>query len=411
MQVLKNSSIAIGIEWTLHDSVADARKAAAIKGKVLSVRKIISGECVQGVCAVPPKSKKLQAGALLVAAAASDALVYESLGNGLAWVCAIREGIPLHGFDVVVDEDSAKSTLAEVMSYVPAAAIYGNNTGAKCTLDELFAQLSAADRKAATLSPSSSPVTVIALAAVLVLLGGTALFMYRHFEQKSAGEASTASQWQSAEEVRRAQEAFNAEVAQAKLRFWHARSPTRQFALWYDVLRSLPVSANGWTPSSFTCDLAACQVVWKRDARALPSDSGNLPGSASPQAFNPAKNESTTSFALAAFDTVTHADGMSRIDRYLLDVGVSANPYRLVLDPSQAAVTVTPPAGVEGLAAQTIGQEGVWRATGSNPLLAPGFLQRIELPGVALTAMSIKNLNLGRPQYTIELEGRYRVGS
>ncbi|QAU35250.1 type 4b pilus protein PilO2 [Janthinobacterium sp. 17J80-10] len=411
MQVLKNSSIAIGIEWTLHDSVADARKVATAKGKVLAVRKIIAGECVQGICTAPPKSKKLQAGALLVAAAANDALVYESLGNGLAWVCAIREGIPLHGFDVVVDEDSAKSTLAEVMSYVPAAAIYGNTTGAKCTLDELFAQLNAADKKAATLSAPSSLVTVIALAAILVLLGAAALFVYRHLQQKTSGEASTARQWQSAEEVRRAQEAFNAEVAQARLRFWHARSPTRQFALWYDVLRSLPVSANGWTPSTFTCDLASCQVVWKRDARALPSAAANLPGSASPQAFNPALNESTTSFPLGAFDSVTHSEGMTKIDRYLLDVGVNVNPFRLILDQSQTAVTVTPPAGVEGVTAQTIGQEGVWRATGSNPLLAPGFLHRIELPGVALNAISIKNLNLGRPQYTIELEGRYRVGS
>lgn len=411
MQVLKNSSIAIGIEWTLHDSIADARKAAAGKGKVLAVRKIIAGECVQGVCSAPSKAKRLQAGALLVAAAANDALVYESLGNGLAWVCAIREGIPLHGFDVVVDENSAKATLAEVMSYVPAAAVYGNNPGAKCSLDDLLSQLGAADRKAATLSAPSSPVTVIALAAVLVGLGGIALFAYRYFDQQNAGQASSAIQWQSAEEARRAQESFNAEVAQARLQFWHARSPSRQFALWYDVLRSLPVSANGWTPSTFTCDLAACQVVWKRDPRALPSAVADLPGGAGQQAFNPALNESTTSFSLAAFDPVAHAEGAARIDRYLADVGVNVSQYKLVLNPSQTAVTIAPPAGVQGVAAQTIGQEGAWRATGGNPLLAPEFLRRIELPGVALNAISIKNLNLGRPQYTIELEGRYRVGS
>lgn len=411
MQVLKNSSIAIGIEWMLHDSVADAKKAASAKGKVLAVRKLIAGECVQGICSAPPKTKKLQAGALLVAAAASDALVYESLGNGLAWVCAIREGIPLHGFDVVVDENSAKAILAEVMSYVPAAAIYGNTPGVKCSLDELFAQLTVADKKAAVLSVASNPVAVIALAVGIVLLGAIALFVYRHFEQRNAGNASSAMQWQSEEELRRAKEAFHAEVAQARQRFWHARSPSRQFALWFDVLRSLPVSANGWTPGTFTCDLAACQVVWKRDARALPSAVADLPGSANPQTFNPALNESTTSFPVAALDLLTHTEGFARIDRYLLDVSVNVNQFKLVLNPSQTAVTVTPPAGVQGLAAETIGQEGVWRATGSNSLLAPEFLRRIELPGVALNAISIKNLNLGRPQYTIELEGRYRVGN
>src|SRR4051812_21513372 len=129
MQVLKNSSIAVGIEWTLHDSIAEAKKAAAGKRNVLVVRKVISGECVQGVCKAPGKSRKLQAGALLLASVAKDVLVYHSLGDGNAWVCAIREGIPLHGFDVVVDEKSAKSTLAEVMSYVPLAAIYGDTPG------------------------------------------------------------------------------------------------------------------------------------------------------------------------------------------------------------------------------------------------------------------------------------------
>ncbi len=117
MRVLNNSSVAVGIEWTLHESLAQAKKAVAGKKKILVARKTISGECVQGICVAAPKAAKLQAGALLAAAVANDVLIYHNLGDGNAWVCAVREGIPLHGFDLVADEESAKVTLAGTAGY------------------------------------------------------------------------------------------------------------------------------------------------------------------------------------------------------------------------------------------------------------------------------------------------------
>lgn len=411
MQILNNSSIAVGIEWTLHESLAQAKKTAAGKKKILVARKIISGECVQGVCPAPPKAGRLQAGALLAAAVANDVLVYHSLGGGKAWVCAVREGIPLHGFDVVADEESAKVTLAEVMSYVPTADIYGDIPGAKGSLEELLGHLSPKDKKNAELKAPDSPVLVLVLIGIILLLAIVAVFGLPLFRKMMEGYQTSAMQQRKAEELRLAKMAFDAEVAKERQIFWHARSPIQQFELWYGVLRSLPVSVEGWVPGGFTCDLNACQVTWKRDSRALPSAVVNLPGKGSEQPFNPALREVTTSFPLKQLEPVQHPQGIVRPDKYLLDLSVNTTPFLLVLNPSQSPKTVMPPPTVQGLAPVTIGNEGSWRLTGVNPLLLPQYLGKLELPGVAINTISIKSLNLGRPQYTIEVEGRYRVGN
>lgn len=411
MQILKNSSIAVGIEWTLHESLTQAKKAAAGKKKILVARKVISGECVQGIYKSSRKTGKLQAGALLAAAVASDVLIYHSLGDGNAWLCAVREGIPLHGFDLVAEEESAKVTLAEVMSYVPTADIYGDVPGAKGTLEELLVHLTPKDRKAAELKVPDSPVFTLVLVGIILLLAAIALFGYPLFNKAMDGYQASAAQQRKAEELRQIKIAFDAEVAQQKDVFWHAASPTQQFQDWYAVLRTLPVSVEGWTPSSFNCDVNACLVSWKRDFRALPSATVHLPGEGSAQAFNPALQEVSTRFPIKTLALSSHAQGIAEPDKYLLDLAINPTPFLLNLPPTQTPVTVTPPPGVEGLMPVTLGREGQWRLSGANPLLLPQYLGKLELPGVVLNKISIKSLNLGRPQYLIELEGRYRVGN
>lgn len=409
MQVLKNSGIAVGIEWTLHESLAQAKKAVSGKKKILVARKIISGECVQGVCPLPAKPKKLHAGALMAAAVANDVLIYHRLDNDQAWVCAVREGIPLHGFDVVADEESAKVTLAEVMSYVPTADIYGDIPGAKGSLDELFAQLSPKDKKAVALNPPSSPVALLLLLVVFLLLAAVVVVGYPLLKNALSGPAKL--QLQSEEELKKARLLFEAQVAEQRRTFWHARSPAQQFVLWYDVLRTLPVAVEGWKPGVFRCDPEACQVTWKREAQALYSPAVRLPGKGGELPFNPALMEMTTTFPLNKTEAVPHVLGVGATDKYLLDLSVNKNPFTLTLDASQSPVTVSPSPGVQGLAPVTIGREGKWRLAGGNPLLLPEFLGKVTLPGVVLSTLSIKSLNLGRPQYLIELEGRYRVGN
>lgn len=411
MQVLPNTSIAVGIEWTLHESLVQAKKAVAGKKKVLVARKIISGECVQGICAAPQKVKKMQAGALLAAAVANDVLIYHTMGGGKAWVCAVREGIPLHGFDVVLDEENAKSTLAEVMSYVPTADIYGDIPGAKGGLQDLLAHVSSQDRKKAELKIPESPVLVLMLVGIILLLAIVLVFGYPLFKKVIDGHRASALQRQRAEELRLAQMAFDAEVARQRQTFWHARSPVRQFGLWYGILRELPVSVEGWVPTRFNCDLNACQVMWRRDFRALPSAAVKLPGKGGDLPFNPNLMEVTTSFAVDKLETVEHASGSHDIGQYLLDLSINTAPFLLTLNTNRSPVNVMPPPGVQGLAPVAIGQEGTWRLSGANVLLLPQYLGKLDLPGVALNSLSIKTLNLGRPQSMIELEGRYRVGN
>lgn len=407
MQILKNSPIVVGLEWTLYESLAEAKKAVAGK-KILLARRIISGECVQGVCKAPHKGKKLQAGALLAAAAANDVLIYHSLGDGNAWVCAVREGIPLHGFDLVAEEESAKVTLAEVMSYVPTADIYGDIPGARGSLDELLAKVPAAARKSAQLSPpGSSAVLALLLVVVLLLLAVAVVGFF--LLQKSADQAPSLS-LKNEEEFRRVKAAFEAKVAAERRVFWHASPPRQQFVRWYDCLRNLPVSSEGWTASVVKCTPEACQVTWKREARALYSPQVRLPGhSGAP--FDPALKEATTRFPMVQNEILAYAQGAPDTEKFLMDVSINPGLFKLTLNPSRTPITVAPPAGVQGLSPVTLGQEVNWKLEATNPLILPELLSQIELPGVTLNSMAITNLTLARPPYKIELEGRYRVGN
>lgn len=411
MRILDKTSIAIGIEWTLHESLAQAKRAIAGKKKILVARKVISGECVQGFCAASAKGGKLQAGALLVAAAANDALVYHALGDGNAWVCAIREGIPLHGFDVVADEETAKTTLAEVMSYVPSADIYGDIPGARGSLGELLSHLSAKDKKAATLGKPESIATVVLLMLAILALAGAAYFGFTHFRNLSSLADSSSLQMRNEEELRKAKADFEAEVATKRATFWHSRALLPQFSLWFEVLHRLPVSANGWVPSALNCDLNSCQVGWKRDPLALPSDVAKLPGKGADTAFNPLRNDATTSFALGTLDPMPHAQGPTDIDRYLVDLRVRVPTIALTVEANRTSLTVIPPKDVPGLVAVMLGQEGGWKAVSSNVAALPALLEKLEQPGVTLTRLKIANLTLSRPYYQIDLEGRYRVGN
>lgn len=411
MRVLDKTSIAVGLEWSLHESLSQAKRALGGKKKILVARKLISGECVQGVCEAPAKAGKLQAGALLVAAAANDALIYHPLGDGNAWICAIREGIPLHGYDQVTDEDTAKMTLAEVMSYVPTADIYGDIPGARGTLQDLLAPLSAKDKKAAQLgAPDSLLGPLLLVFAVLLLLAvlGGAYFFYKKY---AAYSQLSEMQVRNEEEMRRLRAEFEAKVAQERAVFWHSRSPAAQFALWFDVLRQLPPSVEGWVPSAFNCDPAACQVSWKRDPRALPSASTRLPGEGADKSFNPNRTENNTRFPLPALAPVPHVSGPQDIDRYLLDLIPRLPTLTLTVLPVRNAITVAPPPNVPGLVAVTLGQEGGWTASTQNFAALSALLEKIDQAGVTLTALKIGNLGRAFASQTIQLEGRYRVGN
>lgn len=410
MHILKDSSIVVGLEWTLYESLAEAKKAVAGKKNLLLARRIISGECVQGVCPAGAKARKLQAGALLAAAAASDVLIYHELGDGKAWVCAVREGIPLHGFDLVADEDSAKVTLAEVMSYVPTADIYGDIAGAKGSLNDLFEKVPAAERKHAQLLAPGSALTVILLLVVVLLLLAAGSFFFLLEEQSPAKPSSLSLR--NEEEFRRAQQVFAAQVDAERLVFWHARSPGRQFALWYDWLRSLPVSAEGWSAHTIKCTVESCQVTWKRTGSALYSPMARLPGTAvNNESFKPDAKETVTRFDMPQHSLLSYREGAAGTDQFLMDMSVNPGLFKLTLSPSRTVISVNPPPKPEGLTAVPLGQEGNWKLEATNPLILPGFLSQIELPGVTLNSMAITNLSLVRPPYKIELEGRYRVGN
>lgn len=411
MRILDKTSIALGVEWTLHESITQAKRAVSGKKKILVARKIISGECVQGICEAPQKGGKWQAGALLVAAVANDALVYHSLGDGNAWVCAVREGIPLHGFDIVVDEETAKMTLAEVMSYVPSADIYGDIPGAKGSLEDLFALLTAKDKRSAQLVVPDSLVTVLLLVLGLLGLAGALFFGFLYYQKFSSMANSAALQLKSEEELRKARAEFEAEVAKQREIFWYAASPQAQFALWFDVLHKLPLSVNGWVPSSFSCDVNNCQVGWKRDPLALPSAVGLLPGKGADSSFNPARTETKTTFDLTKLDQIRYGTGPKNIDQYLLDFGPVVPTVIWTMQASRNPITVVPPKDVPGLVPVTLGIEGTWKASTANLAALPALLQKLELPGMVLTSLKIANLPRVMVLQTVELEGRYRVGN
>lgn len=412
MQILSDLNIAIGIEWELHESLKKAKLSLKGKKKIIFARKMVGVDCIQGFVEASQGRRGLRAGALMVAAAAENALVYHPLGDGQAWVCAVRDGIPLSGFDVVASEDAARNMLTEAMSYIQGADIYGDVPGAAKSLPELLAAVSKKEASKYLLrSPSGGMVNVL-LGLVALTLAGGAVIAIQQYEARSAAEKSMMAM--AMDQLRGQQERerrlavqrgeFEAKVAAVRATYWHAVPPAEQYAQWWAVYRQIPLSAQGWLPFEVECDVSICRAKWMRkDARALPSAAVTLPGTIE----QITENDAITAFPVPA---VTPRPWTTALPAYALaDLAAWMSAAKgVALSVAAASSPLTVPSSIEGVPPANLGAEGLWSVTAPQSALVSPVLGKLMLPSVQAASVKFSGIKSGLPG-NVEIHGRYRV--
>lgn len=416
MHIIKDLSLAVGLEWVLHDSVKEAN--AALKGKknALFARHAAGGECVQAIVSradLPRKNRdKLRPGALMVAAVAPNALVYYPVTEELVWVCAIRDGVPLHGFDAVVGEGDAQALLSEAMTYIQGADLFGPLSGSSRDLPEVIGSVDKKTAKGIRFTQAGLPIVPVLAVGVIV---GTVVAAYAGYQElaakmsqeKSIAEA-IAAQIRSEEDKKRrladAQAGYQAQIEQLRQTYMDAVAPADQFKAWMDVLAAQPASLGGWMVASAECDPALCRIKWfKKDARAIPSMAGQLPGMPEGEtpdevtravAVSPGAPAQWGATAPTSFNPRDFAARVAWLKGVMFSPGASLSP-----------LSPPPP---EGITAITVGKEGTWTLSGDNARKVALVLGEMGHPGVFAVTVRFGSFSGGAPR-SIEINGKYRI--
>jgi hypothetical protein len=416
MHIINDLSLAVGLEWVLHDSIKEAN--AALKGKknALFARHVAGGECVQAIVSradLPRKNRdKLRPGALMVAAVAPNALVYYPVTEDLVWVCAVRDGVPLHGFDAVVGESDAQALLSEAMTYIQGADLFGPLSGSSRDLPDVIGSV---DKKTANgIRFVRAGLPIVQILSVVGIVGAAiaAYVGYQAMTEKMSQERSIteaiAAQMRSEEDKKRrlaeAQAGYHAQIEQLRRSYMDAVAPADQFKAWMGVLAAQPASLGGWMIASAECDLSFCRIKWfKKDARAIPSMTGQLPGAPEGETLDEVTRAVAVSpgvlvqwgvAAPTSFDPRDFAARIAWLKGATFSPGASLSP-----------LAPPPP---EGVAAITVGMEGSWTLSGDNARKVALVLDEMGHPGVFAESVRFGSFSGGVPR-SIEINGKYRI--
>lgn len=406
---LLRENLAIGVEWTLHESKALARRSLSGRRHLKVVGKSVDGEYLQGVVEQPGWRSTVQSAAWLLAETGETIIVYHRLDDGLVWMCGVSNGSPNAGYDQVVTPAEADKLFTDLTSTWTKPMIIGDEPGAIMPLNVFLDRPGLLNAKSAVMeNPHAklikSGLFLVGVAAVFVLyfIGDVAV---------KAAAARTAenqaiiiqAQQKKAEEQHR--KALQAAVDEARSKIFEQPDMLQQYGIWHDFLRQVPLSVNGWRPQSVNCVPAECQVSWKKELKALPSDVKNLPGRLGAQS----ETEATTSFELPQASPRLDPPTPGDITTYLVDMAATSLQVAFrVLPPSQDIIPQLPPP-FTGQSTTAIGREGTFEVVNGSPVVLAIFLPKIAKPGVLLRAMKVPTFNGGKSSSPITLEGAYRV--
>lgn len=413
MQLLDHNLV-IGIDWQKHPSKAAARQAlTSLRRDTVVAGMACDDEYVEGVVSgfgggVFQKAR--YAGALLIGGIEPTISIHHTLPDGLVWVCAVSGGIPLHGYDTVVDGYTARSMLSELRSLFPDMAVVGDAPGAISTMEQFLKRRNAKLLRAARLRSPYEPLAYGAIVLLLAALSGLAWHAWQTHQAEQAAllqaeQDAALAQARAAREAKRLLAREKA-IEAAKAGLFDTVPPLAQFGLWHDVLRQLPVSVEGWRPSAMSCQVDRCTVAWTLAEGGVPSSFSALPGEAGGAMEGKVVN---TSYPLTLLAAVPQATA-ERIDlsRYLSDLSATLTTTDVKLTVGGQGALITPQIAPElaaGAPLQPVAREGSITLEADSALAAAVFLERLDLPGVSLKSLRVEGLDA---QPRLKVEAVYR---
>lgn len=404
---VSNDSYVIGAEWVLCRTKSEAAKRMRSGALSLAVAdddgQVVSAVDKEFLASKPGGRRAYLSAIALIGAAERNAVVLHELPGGLAWVAAVREGVPLPDCDRVTTLEQAHDLLSEYMGYVPSAVLIGNSTDAARSAETVFKSVDAKRRAACTYTKPKSPaVLLLKIAVVLAVLvaAGVAVQTIQVAREAAdrARDAAMAKLNESAridaaiaqynDDVRKVVEHARAEIA--------ISAPVQaQLALWLEQIRKQPLVQKGFRLESASCAPEACKYKW----RALPR--ADLTGPAGTAASAIEQRDDTS---LVVMEPVAEAAKQARVKEERLDlasrfhqragmpnVSFDVSPQLTpILVPTPAKPNVPPEmqAKLVGIQPVTVGHQAV------VTLAAPLSLIR-ETADVMGNSVTLKGLETG----------------
>jgi cell division protein FtsB len=405
----------IGMEWRAFES----RSAAKASVKDSRWIYVFGNDTSQWVAAgVAPEeegeaNQKTICGAAAVAQCERNAIVYQALPEGGVWVCAVKDGLPLPGFDVVCDAKAAASVFSEAVSYVDRGQVYGSARDAKGTLEQLFEGLTPQHVKRLRLK-KKAPVAVFAsLVAVSVLIAVGAIgatVWHARTETKEALEramrmAQLQTEAQKKEAEAKALAQMQASISKQREELRSIVPASRQLEAWVAAVERVSLAAAGYRLVGISCDENACSASWDLANRLLPAawpedGAGDSPAPSGSQIQD--KLSTQLPIEGAAIAKIARAE-----DTFL----ILAQQTRMFNGLAGLAVTVASPQpifavapkGVENAPRVEIGKSGTVTIAGRLPILREFIAPLDQHLQLKKFSVSVREGGKG----SIQLEGAY----
>lgn len=425
-------AVALGIDWTMPSDSKEVRaqkkKQAELAEHAKDAFVLMTSDTGQRWLGFhAPVAGKVYAGALLVAMVKPNAVVYQPLGDGHAWVCAIQDGMPVVRHDKVLPAHEARDTAIAWSSMFPQAEMIGDLQGAQAGLADVLAVLNDGlesktikkkELTFALLSTTGLPVGRIALAVGAVVFGAAAAYGVTWFTdvrdaqskdkltleeaaRQSMASAEAKAQVEAAKKAAQATMQTQVEAARAAqasrivpVSFWSAMTAVRG---------TVPISLRGYKPQTYECVPATCRVSWLGAGRFVRvADKLLLP--------NVERNLSAELTATSAYPLVTRQGAMPRSRaesgeelRLLLQSALSVHGKNFTADAPQPVSITAPPAA--GLQPVVVAEVGKWKLQmqGASAYLDAGALVELmnRLP------MRVTSIKYQPVAHSVELEGEF----
>lgn len=269
----------IGGTWRLVDNATDVKAVRAEAGRAVVLE--VPHQNDRSVVTYPREgggAVAYSAGAL-VANLAPDVFVSHAVDGTTRWVFAAVNGAPLPGFDKLVRTGEVAAILEEARMGGAELALIGDVEGAEKSLEELVQGADVAAWKAASLKQPRvlmwAGVGVVAVTS-LALAGVYGSKLMAQHEAGSVAAQPAASPVVITPAPMPSPASAPAVSPPPPSRFAAAASINAVLA----VLRKLPASVQGWTPSEVSCQIHAgsCTVSWAAGEGAMPEGAAAIPG-------------------------------------------------------------------------------------------------------------------------------------
>lgn len=283
---LAGKQIALGLQWSFLADRAELRRVLKHEARL----GYVTADCDDGLlCGIQaeaiPGRAPTYAGGLLVGQLLRDAIVYQELGNGRFWVCAVRDGLPLPGVDRVCGVGEAERLVQDVLIHARRQDIplIGSQPQANQSLVDLLEQVEPVMLRAARLRQplARTQQALYGCMAVCVLL--TLLIGWNILQREEPVVAPVLQNIGVQGDRAALERAYQAEL-QRLVEAERARlleRPTFAGAkdAWVRKLRELPFAVGGYKPRLLSCSAQSCRADWDWQANLFDrGDLKRLPG-------------------------------------------------------------------------------------------------------------------------------------